>query len=170
MIFLPLFNTQEMLSMERLNLPTYSFNIKSEGGRSYIFDRVRQKYVALTPEEWVRQHFVAFMNEEKHFPASLTRVEMYLEVNRMGKRCDAVFYDRTGTPRLILECKAPGVSVTQKTFDQIAAYNRNLQVDFLVVTNGITHYACAMDYARGSYRFLQDIPDYRDIESGSLMH
>ena len=149
--------------MERLNLPTYSFNIKSEGSRRLIFDTIRKKFVLLTPEEWVRQHFVRYMIEEKHFPASLTSIEMFLRINQLGKRCDAVFHDRRGHPRLILECKAPEVPIGQKTFDQIAVYNLKLQVDFLVVTNGLQHFACRMDYRAGNYHFLEEIPDYEDI-------
>lgn len=151
--------------MERLNLPTYSFNIKSKEGRNYIFDPVRKKYVVLTPEEWVRQHFVSYMIREKNYPAALTRVEMYLEVNQMGKRCDVVFFDRKGTPRMIVECKAPEVRISQKTFDQVAAYNLKLKVDYLVVTNGLKHYACAMDYRTNSYHFLKEIPDYHFLKT-----
>ncbi|MEE4196900.1 MAG: type I restriction enzyme HsdR N-terminal domain-containing protein [Bacteroidales bacterium] len=146
--------------MERLNLPTYSFNIKLKEQRKYIFDFIRKKYVLLTPEEWVRQNFLKYLVEEKNFPASLIAVEKEFKLNTLSKRGDAVVYDTSGKPFLIVECKATTVKIDQKVFDQIARYTMKLNVEFLVVTNGLEHYCCKMDAANGQYYFLKDIPEF----------
>ena len=149
--------------MEKLNLPTYSFNIKLIEQRKYIFDFIRKKFVILTPEEWVRQNFLKYLVEEKNFPASLIAVEKELKLNSLSKRTDAVVYDRKGNPFLIVECKATSVKIDQKVFDQIARYNMKLEVDFLVVTNGLEHYCCKLDYENQKYSFLKEIPLYAQI-------
>lgn len=149
--------------MQQLNLPTYSFKIKSASERKQIFDEIRKKYVALTPEEWVRQNFIRYLIHEKQFPASLIAIEMTLQYNRMKKRGDVVVYDRSGKPVVIVECKAPDVKITQNAFDQIARYNMALMVKYLVVTNGMIHYCCSMDYEKKSFEFLEEIPLYKNI-------
>lgn len=149
--------------MEKLNLPTYSFNIKLIEQRKYIFDFIRKKFVILTQEEWVRQNFLKYLVEEKNFPASLIAVEKELKLNSLSKRTDAVVYDRKGNPFLIVECKATSVKIDQKVFDQIARYNMKLEVDFLVVTNGLEHYCCKLDYENQKYSFLKEIPLYAQI-------
>ena len=126
--------------MKRLNLPTYSFNIKLIEQRKYIFDFIRKKFVILTPEEWVRQNFLRYLVEEKKYPASLIFVEKEFKLNNLSKRSDAVVYDRMGRPVLIMEFKAPEVKIDQKVFDQIARYNLKLQVKYLIVSNGVGHY------------------------------
>ncbi|GAG33027.1 unnamed protein product, partial [marine sediment metagenome] len=126
--------------MEALNLPTYSFKIKSEGQRKYIFDGVRKKYIQLTPEEWVRQNFVQFLIQEKKYPESLISIEMFFKINKLMKRSDIVIFNKQGNPVVIVECKSPGVKISQDTFDQIARYNMKFKVDYLIVTNGINHY------------------------------
>ncbi len=146
--------------MISLNLPEYSFNISYKNDQAYIFDPIRKKKILLTPEEWVRQNFLQYLIAEKHVPASLVRVEMGMKLHARTKRSDLVVFNRAGAPVLIIECKAPDVPIAQKTFDQIARYNITLKVNFLVVTNGMTHYCCKMDYASKSYTFLEDIPDY----------
>ena len=146
--------------MEKLNLPTYSFNIKFIEQRKYIFDFIRKKYVILTPEEWVRQNFLKYLVEEKKYPASLIAVEKEFKLNNLSKRSDAVIYNKQGNPYLIIECKAPEVKIGQKVFDQIARYNMVLNVELLVVTNGLQHFCCKLDAENDTYYFLKEIPDY----------
>ena len=149
--------------MYELNLPKYGIKIKNDKGHQSIFDVLRRKYVALTPEEWVRQHFVHFLIEHKGYPKALMANEIQLTIGSKKLRCDSVLYDRTLKPRMIIEYKAPTVSITQKVFDQITIYNMLLHVDYLVVSNGIKHYCCRMDHANQNYLFLEDIPDYQNL-------
>jgi hypothetical protein len=149
--------------MFELNLPPFDVKISSEGEKKRIFDVIRRRYVALTPEEWVRQHFVHFLAAEKGYPLTLMANEVQLKLNGMSRRCDTVVYDRTLTPRVIVEYKAPSVEITQKVFDQISRYNRVLRVDYLIVSNGLTHYCCRIDYASQGYTFLPDIPTYEEL-------
>ena len=149
--------------MYELNLPKYGIKIKNDKGHQPIFDVLRRKYVALTPEEWVRQHFVHFLIEHKGYPKALMANEIQLAIGNKKLRCDSVLYDRTLRPRMIIEYKAPTVNITQKVFDQITIYNMLLHVDYLVVSNGIKHYCCRMDYANQKYLFLEDIPDYQNL-------
>lgn len=149
--------------MESLNLPTYSFNIKLKEQRKYIFDFIRKKYVLLTPEEWVRQNFLRFLVDEKKYPATLIAVEKEFKLNTLSKRSDAVVYNKSGIPVLIIECKAASVKIDQKVFDQIARYNIKLNVDFLVVTNGLDHYCCKIDFQNHTYSFLKGIPDFNQM-------
>ena len=149
--------------MYELNLPKYGIKIKNDKGHQSIFDVLRRKYVALTPEEWVRQHFVHFLIEHKGYPKALMANEIQLAIGNKKLRCDSVLYDRTLRPRMIIEYKAPTVSITQKVFDQITIYNMLLHVDYLVVSNGIKHYCCRMDYANQKYLFLENIPDYQNL-------
>ncbi len=146
--------------MQPLNLPQYSFRIKSEGQRKYIFDNIRKRYVVLTPEEWVRQHLIAWLVEEKNYPAALIAVEMPLKFNRMERRADVVLYSGRGKPFMIIECKAPGIKISQKAFDQAARYNTGLKVDYLVVSNGLVHYCAKLNHAGGTWEFLKEIPDF----------
>ena len=146
--------------MERLNLPTYSFNIKFKEQRKYIFDLIRKKYVLLTPEEWVRQNFLKYLVEEKKYPASLIAVEKEFKLNKLSKRSDVVVYNRLGQSFLIVECKATTVKIDQKVFDQIARYNMKLNVEYLVVTNGLEHYCCKIDLENQNYYFLEDFPEF----------
>ena len=149
--------------MYELNLPKYGIKIAQEKGHQSIFDILRRKYVALTPEEWVRQHFVHYLIEHKGYPQSLMANEIQLTIGNKKLRCDSVLYDRSLKPRMIIEYKAPTVNITQKVFDQITIYNMLLHVDYLVVSNGIKHYCCRMDYANQKYLFLEDIPDYQNL-------
>jgi len=150
--------------MQELNLPRYQIAIKNENGKSFILDVIRRKYVALTPEEWVRQHFVHFLIDVKKVPSSLIAVEKSLRLNRLGKRTDIVVYDNKLQPLLIIECKAPAIKITQDTFDQIARYNMTIQADFLVVTNGLDHFSCIIDHENQSYSFLADVPAYDELK------
>ncbi len=146
--------------MHKLNLPEYDLKIKTANKKTQIFDAVRKKYVSLTPEEWVRQHIIRFLIESKGVPASLIAIEKGLSYNKLKKRSDVLVYDRNGLPYLLVECKAPKVKITQETFHQIARYNRSLHVKYLVVTNGLNHFCCEMDYIKMNYSFLDDIPSF----------
>lgn len=149
--------------MDELKLPKYGIKIANRDGRQSIFDVLRRKFVALTPEEWVRQHFIHYLIDYKGYPQALMANEIQLSVGKKHLRCDSVLYDQHLRPRMIMEYKAPSVKITQKTFDQITVYNMLLHVDYLVVSNGIKHYCCKMDYENRKYTFLEDIPDYNDI-------
>jgi hypothetical protein len=144
--------------MQRLNLPEYSFKTKMVDGKTQIFDAFRKKYVVLTPEEWVRQNFLQYLVTEKKYPASRIALEYPLQYNTLSKRGDIVIFSRSGQPEIIIECKAPSVKVSQDTFDQAARYNFVLKLRYLVVTNGLQHYCCEMDYEKGTYVFLPDLP------------
>lgn len=146
--------------MLELNLPPFDKKVTEKDGKTSIFDVIRRQYVALTPEEWVRQHFVHFLIEHKGYPLSLMANEVQLRLNGMSRRCDTVVYDRTLRPRIIIEYKAPTVNITQKVFDQICRYNMVLQVDYLIVSNGMGHYCCKIDYANRTCQFLSEIPEY----------
>ena len=150
--------------MFALNLPQYSIKVQKHNGRAVIFDDLRRKYVALTPEEWVRQHFVHFLIEQKNYPAGLVANEVSLRLNGTAKRCDTVVYDLKLRPRVIIEYKAPHIEITQNVFAQISRYNMVLKVDYLMVSNGRQHYCCVMDYEANTCRFLPDIPDYDELQ------
>ena len=149
--------------MFRLNLPTYQIKIANKGNKQVIFDFLRRKYVALTPEEWVRQHFVHYLVEHKGYPAGLMGNEVELAVGEKRLRCDTVLYNKVTLPQMIIEYKAPTIRLQQKTFDQISAYNLLLKVDYLIVSNGMQHVCCRMDYDNQKYCFLDDIPDYQNL-------
>lgn len=149
----------------RLNLPAVPLRLKEEDGILKVFDPLRDKYVALTPEEFVRQHFTAWLRDARHYPASLMANEIGIEVNGTRKRCDTVVFGNDGKPMVIVEYKAPDVTVNQAVFDQIVRYNMTLHADYLVVSNGINHYCCVMDYENGTYHFIPEIPDYLSLNS-----
>ena len=146
--------------MQRLNLPTYNFKLKSSENKTLIFDKLRKKYVVLTPEEWVRQHYVCFLIEEKKYPISLIALEKQLIINNRKKRTDILVFNNEGNHEIIVECKAPSIKITQDTFDQIARYNLKLKANYLIVTNGLEHFYCKMDFEKETYIFLKDIPKY----------
>jgi hypothetical protein len=147
-------------TMVKLNLPEYAFRTKIEDGKSYIFDSTRKKYVVLTPEEWVRQNFIQYLIKEKRYPESLMAVEKQIRVNNNPRRFDLLIYTRNGQPRLIAEFKAPGVKITQEAFDQVVRYNMELKVEHVIVSNGLQHFACQIDYTLNKYTFLQEVPGY----------
>jgi hypothetical protein len=149
--------------MQKLNLPEYSFRIKTTKGKSFIFDSLRKKYVRLTPEEWVRQNFIQFLVVEKKYSPSLIAVEASVKVNNNPQRADLVGFSRSGNPLLVAEFKAPEVKISQQTFDQIVRYNMQLKVLFLIVSNGLEHFCCRINYADNSYAFLAEIPDFTEI-------
>ena len=128
-----------------------------------IFDFLRRRFVKLTPEEWVRQHFVHWLTEQKGYPKGLLGNEIELRVGEKRLRCDSILYNTNAQPRMIIEYKAPTVPLSQKVFDQIVTYNLLLNVDYLIISNGLQHYCCRMDYEHNSYEFLPDIPDYTNL-------
>ena len=145
--------------MEKLNLPKFSFRIKNSEKHTLIFDELRKKDIVLTPEEWVRQHFVKYLVQIKKYPVSLIAIEKQLVINNLKKRTDILIFSSDGLPNIIVECKAPHIKITQDTFDQIARYNLKLKANILVVTNGLQHYYCLLDTEKQSYVFLEDIPE-----------
>lgn len=146
--------------MTPLSLPPIDAKVLNSPSGARIYDRLRGRYVALTPEEWVRQHFVEFLIAEKRYPAALMANEVGLTLNGVSRRCDTVVFNRCGKPAVIVEYKAPSVSVTQKVFDQIVRYNMVLRAGVLMVSNGLAHYCCRVDYKNRQVVFLADIPDY----------
>ena len=149
--------------MNRLNLPSFEIKLSGTPEKPKIFDILRRKYVALTPEEWVRQHFVHFLIHHKGYPQTLLANEVELRVGDKRLRCDSILYNKVLQPRMIIEYKAPTVTLSQHVFNQISVYNLLLHVDYLVVSNGLQHYCCKMDYDNQKYLFLEDIPIYQNI-------
>ena len=150
--------------MEKLNLPEYEFRYrKNSDQKSEIFDEIRKRFVALTPEEWVRQNFIKYLTSEKGYPASLIYVEMSLKVNKMLKRCDIVLFDKAGNPKVIVECKSAETLIKQEIFDQAARYNITLKVDYLIITNGISHLCSKIDHQNNKTSFLRSVPHYSEL-------
>ena len=149
--------------MQPLNLPPYEVQLRSVNGRQQIFDLLRRRFVALTPEEWVRQHFVHYLIEQKGYPKGLLCNEVELRVGEKKLRCDTLLYDKVLAPQMIIEYKKPEVALTQRVFDQISVYNMLLHVDYLIVSNGLQHICCRMNYESHSYEFLQEIPHYSSL-------
>ena len=146
--------------MQKLNFPRYTFRFKNSENKPYIFDGIRKKFVVLQPEEWVRQHCVQYLINEKKYPKSLINVEKELKINNLKKRYDIVVFNTDGSIHLIVECKAPNITINQSTFDQVARYNLELNATYLMVTNGLNHYYCSIDFDEERYQFLKDIPPY----------
>lgn len=148
--------------MEQLNFNSYPFRFKNSENKIAIFDIIRKKFILLTPEEWVRQHVVWFLIEEKKYPKSLINVEKVITLNGLTKRYDVVVYNTNGTIEVLVECKASKIKIDQTTFDQIARYNMVLKSNYLMVTNGLAHFYCQMDYQKEQYHFLKEIPNYKN--------
>ena len=152
--------------MEPLNLPPFEANIKRMNGMVKIQDMLRRKFVALTPEEWVRQHFVHFLIEHKGYSSTLMANEVAVTLNGMSRRCDTVVYRKEGLkPQMIIEYKRPDVEITQKVFNQICRYNMVLEVEWLIVSNGLKHYCCHVDIPNGTYTFVEDVPTFQQLSS-----
>ena len=152
------------MSTPRLNLPRYDFRMRETGGKQMIYDDLRQTYVRLTPEEWVRQHFVRYLVEERQYPQGLIAIEHAFTYQGMMRRADIVVFSREGAAAFMVECKAPSVAVSQKTFDQVARYNKIVAATYLGVTNGQEHYCCRLDQQARTYAFLQEIPAYDELQ------
>jgi len=149
--------------MQALNFPDYHFRTRQQAGQLQIFDPVRKRFAALTPEEWVRQHLIQYLNKEKQVPMHMMASERGLKVNRMQKRFDLVVYAPSGDAVMIVECKAPVVQLTEEVFYQIARYNMTLKVNHLLVSNGLKHVYCLVDYNSGGLVYADNIPDYSDL-------
>ena len=149
--------------MKELSLPSYDVKLRGTREKPEIFDFLRRRYVTLTLEEWVRQHFTHFLVEHKGYPQALLGNEIELRIGEKRLRCDSILYNNVLEPRMIIEYKAPTVPVTQKVFNQISTYNLLLHVDYLIVSNGMQHYCCRMDYEHERYEFMQGIPDYQEL-------
>jgi hypothetical protein len=149
--------------MQKLNFPDCDFRLRKHENGVSVFDEIRKKFIILTPEEWVRQHAVQFLLKERKYPKSLVNVEKVLKINGLTKRYDIVVFNNDGSIFLLVECKAPEVPISQDTFDQIARYNMAMDAEYLMVTNGLNHYFCQMDFENERYNFLRELPEY---ESG----
>jgi hypothetical protein len=141
-----------------LNFPHYEFRIAEENGQLKIFDPVRKKFVALTPEEWVRQHVIQYLYQQKGYPLGLMMVEKEFNLNGLSKRADVVVCNTSGTPILMVECKSPSVQINQQVFDQAMRYNLTLNVELMLCSNGMEHYCFELGKASGTYTPLTDVP------------
>jgi type I site-specific restriction endonuclease len=156
--------------MRKLNLPAVTLRIRENKDKLEVFDSIRKKFVSLTQEEWVRQHFIHYLTEQIRVPASLIAVERSLHYHRLTKRSDIVVYGTDGAPCLIVECKGPEIPVTQAVFDQVAMYNQELKVPYLAVTNGMVHFSCYIDHGTGKIVFLKEIPLYEQMIKRIVVH
>lgn len=151
------------MTVQQLNLPLYKLKTRELDSHTEVFDFIRKAYVVLTPEEWVRQQFIHFLVQEKNYPASLISIEKGIKVLGLQKRFDAVVADSSGQPAVLIEFKSPDVKITQKTFEQISSYNLKLKVRFLMVSNGMKHYCCKVDFGKRTFEFLTNIPEYNEL-------
>ncbi len=146
--------------MQKLNFPNYQFRFKNSENKVSIFDEIRKKFIILTPEEWVRQNVVQYLLLEKKYPKSLINVEKVLKINGLTKRYDVVVFNNDGSINVLIECKSTDIKISQTVFDQIARYNMTLKANFLMVTNGLNHYICKIDFENEKYSFLESLPNY----------
>lgn len=149
-----------MKKFPELNLPPVALRIRQDGDDTRVFDPLREKWVILTPEEWVRQHFTSWLRTGLKYPAGLMANEVGIDLNGTKKRCDTVIFRPDGTPLVIVEYKAADVQISQAVFDQIVRYNMELHAQYLIVSNGLTHYCCKIDYTSNNYHFIRQIPTY----------
>jgi hypothetical protein len=151
-----------MDQLQPLNLPPYPFKISDKDGVLSLFDEFRKKHIIITPEEWVRQHFVQYLVNQKKYPKILIKLEGGLRLNGMAKRSDIVVFNSAGQKILMVECKAPSVGIDQKVFDQVARYNMAHKVELLAVTNGLQHYFCRINFEDKTYKFIEELPEYSE--------
>lgn len=156
--------------MERLNLPTYSFNVKVEDQKKFIFDRLRRKFVVLTPEEWVRQHFIHYLVEDRNYPVGLISVERGFDLYRTKKRSDILIFNKTGNPWVLVECKAPSVMVNELWFDQAFAYNLSIKASYIMLTNGLSHFCMKVKPDFSGVEFMKEIPLFENLLADKLEH
>ena len=149
-----------MDQLQPLNLPPFPFKISDSNGQLTLFDEIRKKHVIITPEEWVRQHFVQYLINQKKYPRSLIKLEGGLRLNGLPKRTDIIVFNPAGEKILMVECKAPSVNINQKVFDQVARYNITHKIAILAVTNGLQHYYCTIDFEKQGYQFIENLPEY----------
>ena len=150
------------MNLPALNFPQYRFRFITKEGKTYIFDNIRKKYVFLSPEEWVRQNTIRYLTETLKYPSALMAVEYPFHVNRMKKRADIVVFKPAGKPWLLVECKAPQVAVTRRTLEQALRYNMELNTPYFMLTNGLNHYFCRLNYENRTFTFVENLPAYRD--------
>jgi hypothetical protein len=155
--------------VDNLNFPAYDYRVRNLGQSKQIFDSIRKRFVALTPEEWVRQHMISFLINEKKYPPSLIAVEMPLMLNKLRKRADIVAYGRDGNPLVLVECKAPAVKISQASFDQAARYCLATGIKLIIITNGLNHYCAEIDNEKQAYHFLEDIPFFNDPDGSNSL-
>ncbi|MDD2559205.1 MAG: type I restriction enzyme HsdR N-terminal domain-containing protein [Bacteroidales bacterium] len=148
--------------MFTLNLPDFEYKLRKKDAKNYIFDPLRRKYVFLSPEEWVRQHFCHYLINHKNYPAGRIANECSIRLEGLTKRCDTIVYNAQMEVLMLVEYKAPDVVLNQEVFNQIVRYNWVLQAKYLTVSNGMTHYCCRMDYLKNKVEFLEDIPFYSE--------
>jgi hypothetical protein len=146
--------------VNKLNLPAFNTTLKKEQGKVYIFDNIRKKYLVLTPEEWVRQHFINYLIQDLKYPKSLFRIEGGISFNKLQKRSDILIYNRQGKPWMLVECKSPTIKLSQKAFNQVAVYNMTIGAEYVAVTNGMIHYCYAGMKQGEEARFLDDFPNF----------
>ena len=149
--------------MVKLNLPEYQYNVKKEEGKVWIFDIIRKRFIVLTPEEWVRQHFVNFLISVLNYPKALMKIETGLVYNKLNKRSDIIIHDRQGMPWMVIECKAPDQKLSQQTLEQVAMYNASFKAKYIAVTNGLTHLCCEIDWNERKTFALGDFPPYETL-------
>jgi hypothetical protein len=149
--------------LQPLNLPPYPFKISDYNGQLTLFDEIRKKHIVITPEEWVRQHFVQYLINQKKYPKTLIKLEGGLRLHGMAKRTDIVVFNTMGDKILMIECKAPAVAINQKVFDQIARYNMTHKIALLAVSNGLQHYYCQIDFENQAYKFIPELPAYDEL-------
>lgn len=149
--------------LQPLNLPPYPFKITDQDGQLSLFDEIRKKNIIITPEEWVRQHFVQYLIREKGYPKSLIRLEGGHKLYGKQKRSDIIAFNSAGDKILMVECKAPSVTIDQKVFDQVANYNIVHQIGLLAVTNGLQHFYCRINFEQKNHQFIEELPNYRTI-------
>ncbi len=146
--------------MDQLNLPPFDFRLKEENDITYIFDIIRKKFLVLTPEEWVRQHLIHLMINQFNYPKSLIKLEGGHQYNQLQKRTDLIVYDRNGQPFLLVECKAASVELSQKTFEQVCAYNQTVRAPHICISNGKKTLCCGVDLETGAIEYLKTLPSF----------
>lgn len=163
LIFVRIRINANAMPFTRLNLPPAALTLRQESDKKLVFDLFRKRYVVLTPEEWVRQHFLHWLVNNMGYPKGRIAVETTLQYFRLSKRADAIVYGKAGNPLMIIECKAPEVQITQDVFDQVARYNMPFGVSTLAVTNGLLHYCCKLNKEKESWEFLGSFPVYDQL-------
>ena len=146
--------------MNRLNFPVFKLPIKNRENKKFIFDFIRKKWVVLTPEEWVRQNTISYLIQIKKYPKSHIKIEGVITINNLKKRYDVIAFNKKYEIQILIECKSPTYKISSKVFDQIALYNLQVSSKYLMITNGIKHYFCKMDYEKKIYLFIDDLPSY----------
>ncbi len=149
--------------MQKLNLPEYQVKVRTSNGNQQIFDEIRKKYVALIPEEWVRQHFINYLVNDRKFPKGLIAVEHPLIINKVSHRADIVAFSSDGKAKVVVECKAPEVQINQSVIQQVSRYNILLKAPILILTNGLVHFCVKIDFEKQQTQNLESIPFYQDL-------